>query len=91
MENTRIDDDTEQYKEEDNENESYAEISKEIETLFEQTKQERPDAEKEYLFSVFFQKVSLLDDEKLTHAIDEFVNQLEETNDVYKVLENTVA
>jgi len=91
MENSRIDDDTEQYKEEDKENESYAELSKEIETLFEQTKQERPDAEKEYLFSVFFQKISLLDDECLTHAIDEFVNQLEDTNDVYKVLENTVA
>jgi len=91
MENSRIDDDIDAEEEEHKENESYAELSKEIETLFEQTKQERPDAEKEYLFSVFFQKVSLLDDEKLTHAIDEFVNQLEETNDVYKVLENTVA
>jgi molecular chaperone GrpE (heat shock protein) len=90
MENSRIDDDIEQY-EEDKENQSYAELSKEIETLFEQTKQERPDAEKEYLFSVFFQKISLLDDENLTHAIDEFVNQLEETSDIYKVLENTVA
>jgi len=89
MENSRIDDDIEY--EEEKENQSYAELSKEIETLFEQTKQERPDAEKEYLFSVFFQKISLLDDENLTHAIDEFVNQMEETNDIYKVLENTVA
>ena len=53
MENSRIDDDIDAEEEEHKENESYAELSKEIETLFEQTKQERPDAEKEYLFSVF--------------------------------------
>ena len=42
--------------------------------------------EREYLFSKFFESISLLDDGKMGIEIDKLMYNLEKTNDIYETL-----
>ncbi len=84
MESKRIDDEDDEILEI---NEEYKDLLNEINELcFHIPVINKTAPEKEYLFSKFFQNISLLDDEKMGIEIDKLMYNLKKTNDIYETL-----
>ena len=84
MESKRIDDEDCEILEI---NEDYKDLLNEINELcFHIPTTNKSASEKEYLFSKFFQNITLLDDEKMGIEIDKLMYNLQKTNDIYETL-----